>query len=114
MAIRLSRIGGSAATAASRVRAGSPSRATLRPQNATGGDAAVVPLSRFRPGEHGRIAYVETSEPRRLQKLLALGVLPGKELYLRQAFPGRVFQVGHSQFAIDDDLARAIFVRREA
>lgn len=74
---------------------------------------AVAPLRNLRPGQRGRIAYVQTTEARKLQKLMAMGVLPGKTLRLIQGFPSFVFEVGHSQFAVDADMAGTIFVRAE-
>ncbi len=71
----------------------------------------VAPLCNLRPGQSGRIAYVQTGEARKLQKLMAMGVLPGKTVRLIQGFPSYVFQVGHSQFAVDEGMARTIFVR---
>jgi DtxR family transcriptional regulator, Mn-dependent transcriptional regulator len=40
-----------------------------------------------------------------------MGVLPGTSITLIQNFPSYVFQLGQSQFAIDKDLASAIYVR---
>ena len=37
-----------------------------------------------------------------------MGILPGKMVKLLQSFPSYVFQIGQSQFAVDDGLARAI------
>ena len=74
-------------------------------------ERAVAPLSRLRPGQGGRIAYVQTGEARKLHKLMAMGVLPGKSLRLIQGFPSYVFEVGHSQFAVDEGMARTIHVR---
>ncbi len=80
-------------------------------QAARDADRAVAPLAKLYPGQKGRIAYVQTGEAKKLQKLMAMGVLPGKELQLIQGFPSYVFQVGHSQFAVDEEMARTIFVR---
>lgn len=74
----------------------------------------VVPLSHLRSGQSGRIAYVQTGEAKKLQKLMAMGVLSGKGIRLIQGFPSFVFQVGHSQFAVDEAIARTVFVRKEA
>lgn len=71
----------------------------------------VTTLCDLRPGQTGRIAYVQTSEARKLQKLMAMGVLPGKAITLIQGFPSYVFKVGHSQFAVDEEMARTIHVR---
>jgi DtxR family Mn-dependent transcriptional regulator len=47
-----------------------------------------------------------------MQKLMAMGVLPGNRINLIQAFPSYIFRVGFSEFAIDSAMAREIFVRR--
>jgi len=47
-----------------------------------------------------------------MQKLMAMGVLPGNRIILVQAFPSYIFRVGFSEFAIDTALAKEIFVRR--
>ncbi|MHB1133073.1 MAG: metal-dependent transcriptional regulator [Chloroflexota bacterium] len=74
-------------------------------------ETGVAILSNMRPNQAGRIAFVRAGETRKLQKLMAMGVLPGKPLRLIQRFPSYVFAIGHSQFAIDEDMARAIHVR---
>jgi DtxR family Mn-dependent transcriptional regulator len=48
-----------------------------------------------------------------MQKLMALGVLPGAPISLVRRSPSVVFQVGYSQFAVDEELARGIHVRLE-
>lgn len=47
-----------------------------------------------------------------MQKLMAMGVLPGNCIRLKQTFPSYIFSVGFSEFAIDTSMAREIFVRR--
>jgi len=47
-----------------------------------------------------------------MQKLMAMGVLPGNSIVLMQSFPSYIFRVGYSEFAIDTAMAREIFVRR--
>jgi DtxR family Mn-dependent transcriptional regulator len=39
-------------------------------------------------------------------------VLPGNTLELRRTYPTFIFKVGHSEFAVDQELAREIFVRK--
>ncbi len=74
-------------------------------------DRLIAPLCDLRPGEEGVIAYVQMNDPRRLQKLLAMGVLPGVAVKLTRRFPSFVFEAGHSEFAIDDGIAADIYVR---
>ena len=76
------------------------------------GDLGVVPLTEFKPGDEGEIAYIQTEDSKKMQKLMAMGVLPGNRIVLVQAFPSYIFRVGFSEFAIDTGMAREIFVRR--
>lgn len=62
-------------------------------------------------GEHGTIAYLATNDPSRLNKLMAMGALPGLSISMVHKFPSFVFQVGQSQFAVDKELAEGIYVR---
>ena len=74
----------------------------------------VAPLSELEAGQEGRIAYIHAPELSRLQKLLAMGALPGAPITLLQSFPSFVFQVGHTQVAVDRGIAGSIYVRPEA
>lgn len=46
-------------------------------------------------------------------KLAAMGVVPGAEVELLQRFPAFVFRIGCAEFAVDEELAGLIRVRRE-
>ena len=76
------------------------------------GDLGVVPLTEFKSGQEGEIAYIQTEDSKKMQKLMAMGVLPGNRIVLVQSFPSHIFRVGFSEFAIDTNLAREIFVRK--
>ena len=71
----------------------------------------VTPLTDMRAGQRGSIAYLRTSEKRRLRKLLAMGVLPGQEIEVIQRFPAFVFDVGRTQIVVDSEIASDIYVR---
>ena len=71
----------------------------------------VSPLSSLEPEEEGQVAYINAGEPGHLQKLMAMGVLPGMALRMIQTFPSYVFQVGQTQYAVDRDLADCVYVR---
>ncbi len=86
-----------------------PGECCLRMEEAA--DRLIAPLCDLRPGEQGVIAYVQMNDPRRLRKLLAMGVLPGVTVKLTRRFPSFVFEAGHSEFAIDDRIAADIYVR---
>lgn len=76
------------------------------------GDLGIVPLTEFRSGQDGEIAYILTEDNKKMQKLMAMGVLPGNKITLVQSFPSYIFRVGYSEFAIDSNLAKEIFVRK--
>lgn len=76
------------------------------------GDLGVVPLTELKSGEEGEIAYIQTDDSKKMQKLMAMGVLPGNRIVLSQTFPTYIFKVGFSEFAIDSAMAREIFVRK--
>jgi len=78
------------------------------------GEVGVVALTEFKAGESGEIAYLSTGDAKKMQKLMSMGVLPGNRLILSRTFPSFIFKVGNSEFAVDEDLAREIFVRKGA
>ncbi len=71
----------------------------------------VAPLSQLTPGQKGKVAYVYAPESNKLQKLMAMGILPGAPVSLVQNFPSYVFQVRQTQFAVDKEIADAIYIR---
>jgi len=42
---------------------------------------------------------------------MAIGVLPGVSIRLLRRFPSFVFEAGYSQFAVDEEIASALYVR---
>jgi len=76
------------------------------------GELGVVPLTELKAGEEGEIAYLSTGDSKKMQKLMSMGVLPGNRFSLKLAYPSYIFRIGHSEFAVDHELAREIYVRR--
>lgn len=76
------------------------------------GETGVVALTELKACEKGEIAYLATTDSKKMQKLMSMGVLPGNTLELRRTYPTFIFKVGHSEFAVDQELAREIFVRK--
>ena len=68
-------------------------------------------LDKLKANQKGKVAYIHTKDHKKLQKLMAMNILPGMEITLIQNFPSYIFQIGQSQFAIDKELAENIFVR---
>lgn len=77
------------------------------------GTVGVVALTELKPGDPGEIAYLAAGDVRKMQKLMSMGVLPGTSVTLLRTYPSYIFKVGQSEFAVDEELAREIFVRRE-
>lgn len=71
----------------------------------------VCPLKDLEAKDRGTIAYLATNDKGRLHKLMAMGALPGLQVTMVQKFPSFVFQIGQSQFAIDQQMADGIYVR---
>ena len=71
----------------------------------------VRPLCDAKPESEGTVAYLATKDNRKVQKLVAMGILPGANIKVIRQFPSYVFQVGYSQFAVDRPLAEVIYVR---
>jgi DtxR family Mn-dependent transcriptional regulator len=72
---------------------------------------AVCPLKDLEVEDRGTIAYLATNDPGRLNRLMAMGALPGISVTMIQKFPSYVFQIGQSQFAVDKEMAGGIYVR---
>mgnify|MGYP001604042198 FL=1 len=72
----------------------------------------ILKLSDMKPNEKAAVAYLQTDDKEVLQKLVAMGILPGTEITLLRRYPAVVFQTGKTQFAIDERLASRVHVRR--
>lgn len=73
-------------------------------------DMAVVPLTQVESGWQGRIASLDTQDPQRINRLLALGLLPGARLTLLQRHPTLVVQVEQRQIAFEESIGHDLRV----
>lgn len=71
----------------------------------------VLPLTELKSGDRAKVTYIVTKFHGRLDRLSSLGLLPGVKIHLHQRRPSFVIQLGETQIAIDDDVARDIYVR---
>jgi len=71
----------------------------------------VKPLTDIKAGDKARIVFILPSAHSRLDKLSALGILPGGTLRVHQKSPAFVLELGETTIAIDKDIAKEIFVR---
>ncbi|HHT9120807.1 MAG TPA: metal-dependent transcriptional regulator [Candidatus Hypogeohydataceae bacterium YC41] len=72
----------------------------------------VLTLLELAPGEEAKVAYITTKHHPRLDRLSSLGLLPGTTIRVHQKQPTLVITMGETQIALDEDIARDIYVRR--
>ena len=65
----------------------------------------------FLLGAAGRIVFIAPKFHDRMDRLAALGVIPGSELRLHQRSPSYVIEVGETTIALDAEIAGEIFVK---
>ena len=78
-----------------------------------GSSQLVAALADLNPGQKGKIAYVQSRQSQEMQKLMAIGILPGTSISLIRQYPSYVFEVGNTQYAVDKNIANEIYVRLE-
>lgn len=75
-------------------------------------DCDSVCLTELVTGERGSVSCLQDPASGAACKLAAMGVLPGAELRMVQRYPAFVFQIGHAEFAVDEEMARHVRVYR--
>ncbi|MBI5285985.1 MAG: metal-dependent transcriptional regulator [Deltaproteobacteria bacterium] len=73
----------------------------------------VQPLADIQVGEKGRIVFIIPSSHPRLDRLGSLGVVPGSIVRLHQRQPSFVIEIGETTLAIDPEIAKEIYVKKE-
>lgn len=74
----------------------------------------VIPLSELDVGREGTVVFISTRREGLLARLGDLGVAPGARARLLQRYPSCVVQVNETSVALEEKIAREIYVRREA
>jgi DtxR family Mn-dependent transcriptional regulator len=72
----------------------------------------VTGLASFELGARARIVFIAPKFHDRMDRLAALGVVPGSEVRLHQRAPSYVIEVGETTIALDPEIAGEIFVKR--
>ena len=72
----------------------------------------VLNVTELGPGERGRIVFIAPRHHDRLDRLSAIGLIPGAVVKVHQKQPTYVLDVGETSVAIDGEIAREIFVKR--
>lgn len=74
--------------------------------------SVISSLVELKPGMKAKVAYITTKHHSRLDKLTAMGIIPGATIFVHQTFPSYVIKIGETQIALDRDALRDIYVRR--
>jgi Fe2+ transport system protein FeoA len=77
-------------------------------------DCKVLGLHELEEGEHSELVCLSCSQASRRNALAVYGLTPGSRLILQQKRPQFVVRVGETELAIEESIAREIFVKRVA
>ncbi len=72
----------------------------------------VAPLADLTPGDQAKIVFITPGSHSRLDRLSAMGVVPGSIVKLHQKKPSYVIQLGETMIAVDKDITKEIFVKK--
>lgn len=70
-----------------------------------------TPLCSMEPKKPGKISHLETKNPGILQKLIAMGILPGMPVTLLRKSQTYLFEVDQTRYAVDREIANHIYVK---
>lgn len=72
-----------------------------------------IKITEFNVGTKCKVVSLDKSNIKKLQILLSMGILPGIQINILQKFPSNIFEVGQTQYAIDNNIANTIYVISE-
>ncbi len=72
----------------------------------------VLPLEELGLGDQGRIVFIAPKSHQRLDRLSAMGILPGSVVRMHQKPPSYVLEIGETTLALDKDIVKDIYVKK--
>jgi DtxR family transcriptional regulator, Mn-dependent transcriptional regulator len=72
----------------------------------------VRPLPDLKPGEEGRVVFIVPKSRSRLERLSAMGLIPGSVVRVSQRRPSYVINVGETTLALDEEVVREIYIKK--
>lgn len=72
-------------------------------------------LSDMKQSETGRISHLRCEEPSTIKKLISMGFVPGREVYIYSNISKcgpKVINIGNATFALDSETASSVFVEK--
>lgn len=76
-------------------------------------NSLVASIDRLEVGEQAQVAYVSAANFPRIRKLSSFGITPGVPVIVKQKFPSFVIQCDETQIALENEIARDIYVWRK-
>lgn len=73
----------------------------------------MLTLSQLNNGEQAVVTQINTKDQATLNKIMALGILPGMRVTMIQRYPTFVFQVGNTRVTADENLVNNILIQKE-
>jgi Fe2+ transport system protein FeoA len=74
------------------------------------GHGQEIMLTELEEGETAVVSRIKTTDTAILNKLMALGILPGMKVTMIQKFPSFVFQVGNTRVTADEEITGSVLV----
>lgn len=74
--------------------------------------AAVVALNELKPSERGKITYIRPGSHSNLHQLISIGLQPGVFVTVHRTNPAFCIKFENTELAIDEEIAKNIFVWR--
>ena len=74
--------------------------------------SAAYSLTKAKSMEPYTVAYINTHMETRMQKLFQFSIVPGATIMVTQTYPSYVVQCGNAQLAMEEKIAREIYVWR--
>lgn len=68
-------------------------------------------LNLMKTGEQGVVTHFKSSDETIVNKLTAMGMIPGTKITLEHRFPSFIIKMGNTRLAFDEMIARSICVR---
>ena len=75
-------------------------------------NSAAISLLKAKTMKEYDVAYINTQEESRLQKLFQFNIIPGSTVKINQRYPSIVIQCGKTQLAMEEKIASEIYVWR--
>jgi DtxR family Mn-dependent transcriptional regulator len=72
----------------------------------------VLSLDKLTAGDNARVIYILTRAHPEMHHLMQLGIMPGAIVRVHQVYPTFVIQIGQTQVAMENNIAKNIFIRR--